>query len=53
MVQAVNRPLDGVRVLYLSRALSGPRRGVPRAGEDSAAEILREWTAGPPAAASP
>jgi CoA:oxalate CoA-transferase len=42
-----------IRMPYeFSDAVSGPRRGVPRAGEDSAAEILREWTAGPPAAAS-
>jgi crotonobetainyl-CoA:carnitine CoA-transferase CaiB-like acyl-CoA transferase len=34
-----------IRMPYeFSDALSGPRRGVPRAGEDSAAEILNEWT---------
>jgi CoA:oxalate CoA-transferase len=34
-----------IRMPYeFSDALSGPRRGVPRAGEDTAAEILNEWT---------
>jgi hypothetical protein len=34
-----------IRMPYeFSDAVSGPRRGVPRTGEDSAAEILDEWT---------
>lgn len=34
-----------IRMPYeFSDALSGPRRGIPRAGQDSAAEILNEWT---------
>jgi CoA:oxalate CoA-transferase len=34
-----------IRMPYeFSDAVSGPRRGVPRAGADSAAEILDEWT---------
>jgi len=36
-----------IRMPYeFSDAVSGPRRGIPRVGEDSAAEILGEW-AGP------
>ena len=34
-----------IRMPYeFSDAVSGPRRGVPRAGQDSKAEILNEWT---------